>query len=67
MDYFDLVYAFCSHSKFKTKYKLPNTSYDRPIILRKDFYKNNKNNLIIVCRIYEWAITDIRDIFKQTI
>ena len=67
MDYFDLVYSFCLCSKFKLKYNLPSTSYDRPIIIRNDFYKENKDNLNIVCRIYDWAITDIRDIFKQTI
>ena len=67
MDYFDLVYTFCLHSKLKIKYKLPSTSYDMPIITRKDFYRKNKDNLSIVCRIYDWEITDIRDIFKQTI
>lgn len=67
MDYFNLVYSFCLCSKFKIKYNLPSTSYDKPIIIRKDFYKENKDDLSIVCRIYDWAITDIRDIFKQTI
>ena len=66
LDYFDLVYIHHCSKEFKKQYNFPkNLNTNSLILVKREFYKQNKENLFAVIRVYSLDTIDLKTIFRQ--